>query len=88
MEMPSPFYRILQKRKYIYMQLIDKGHWSSIIVDFNAYQALFLNSLPSQHGNCKVAAKLLKMHIHQNFPGIAKMNEQKQFGYSRIHVPL
>ncbi|KAH7420820.1 hypothetical protein KP509_13G024400 [Ceratopteris richardii] len=67
---------------------IEKGHWSLIIVDFNAYQALFLNSLPSQHGNCKVAAKLLKMHIDQNFPGIAKMNEQKQFGYSQIHVPL
>ncbi|KAH7291860.1 hypothetical protein KP509_29G038800 [Ceratopteris richardii] len=70
------------------MQLIDRGHWSLIIVDFNAYQALFLNSLPSQHGNCKVAAKLLKMHIDQNFLGIAKMNEQKQFGYSQIHVPL
>ncbi|KAH7372918.1 hypothetical protein KP509_17G029000 [Ceratopteris richardii] len=84
---------------------IEKGHWSLIIVHFNAYQALFLNSLQSQHGNCKVAyftampsilifslqcsaAKLLKMHIDQNFPGIAKLNEQKQFGYIQIHVPL
>ncbi|KAH7279222.1 hypothetical protein KP509_37G011100 [Ceratopteris richardii] len=28
------------------------------------------------------------MHIDQNFPGIAQLNEQKQFGYIQIHVPL
>ncbi|KAH7314787.1 hypothetical protein KP509_21G020000 [Ceratopteris richardii] len=33
------------------------------------------------------AEKLLKMHIDQNFPRIAKLNDQKQFGYIQIHVP-
>ncbi|KAH6556057.1 hypothetical protein KP509_1Z207800 [Ceratopteris richardii] len=46
------------------------------------------NLLQSQHGNCKIAAKLLKMHIDQNFPVIPKLNEEKRFGYIQIHVPL
>ncbi|KAH7365358.1 hypothetical protein KP509_18G022900 [Ceratopteris richardii] len=46
------------------------------------------NSLQSQHGNSKVAAKLLKMHIDQNILGIPSLKEEKRFGYTQIHVPL
>ncbi|KAH7426786.1 hypothetical protein KP509_10G016600 [Ceratopteris richardii] len=35
------------------------------------------NSLQSQHGNSKVAAKLLKMHIDQNILGIPSLKEEK-----------